>query len=216
MPGRESTATLGESRSRLLRQRLAEELRTARLAAGLSMREVARRVRVSPSRVERVEEGHQTALTVDVVARIAPVIGLQLAASLHPNGDPVRDQAQLALLRRFRQRLHPSLTWRTEVPMPITGDLRAGDGLVGGVFGAILVEAETRLVDLQAVERKSTLKKRDLGAERLILLIADTPSNRRVCELHSELRERFPISTRKCLTALGRGDDPGEDALVIL
>jgi len=216
VPGRESAATLGESRSRLLRQRLAEELRTSRLAAGLSIREVARRVRVSPSRIERVEEAHQTALTLDIVSRIAPVIGLQLAASLHPNGDPVRDRAHVALLHRFRRRLHPNLTWQAEVPMPIAGDLRAGDALIGGAFGTILVEAETRLVDLQAVERRSALKKRDLGAERLVLLIADTPNNRRVLELHPELRERLPVSTRKCLAALGRGDDPREDALVIL
>ena len=100
--------------------------------------------------------------------------------------------------------------------MPITGDLRSGDGWIAGSFGSILVEAETRLTDLQAVERKAGLKKRDLGADRLILLVADTPSNRRVLELHPELREHFPVGTRKCLAALGRGEDPGGDCLVFL
>ena len=120
------------------------------------------------------------------------------------------------MLERFRPRLHQSLSWRTEMPMPIAGDLRSGDGMIEGGFGSILVEAETRLTDLQAVERKAFLKKRDLAADRVILLIAETPNNRRVLDLHPEVRERFPIGARKCLAALARGDDPGGDCLVVL
>lgn len=128
------------------------------MAGGLSVREVARVVGVSPHRLERAEQGQTGALTVDLAARIAPVVGLQLAAALYPNGDPVRDRAHLALLERFRQRLHPSLSWRTEVPMPTAGDMRGADGLIEGPSGSILVEAETRLTDLQAVERKALLR----------------------------------------------------------
>jgi hypothetical protein len=102
------------------------------------------------------------------------------------------------------------------MPMPIAGDLRGADGMIVAANGSILVEAETRLTDLQAVERKAMLKKRDIGADRLILLIADAPNNRKVLALHPELRERFPIGTRKCLAALARGGDPGGDSLVIL
>jgi transcriptional regulator with XRE-family HTH domain len=177
---------------------------------------VARVVGISPHRLERAERGDPSALTIDLAARIAAAVGLQLSASLYPFGDPVRDRAQRALLSRFRPRLHASLGWQTEVPIPITGDLRAGDGVIEAAFGAILVEAETRLTDLQAVERKAQLKKRDLGAHRLILLISDTPTNRRVVALHPELLERFPIGTRRCLAALGRAEDPGGDCLVIL
>lgn len=100
--------------------------------------------------------------------------------------------------------------------MPITGDLRSGDGMIEGVFGGFLTEAETRLTDLQAVERKALLKKRDLGATRLILLVADTPNNRRVLDLHPELRERFLVGTCACMAALARGEDPGGDCLVVL
>jgi hypothetical protein len=100
--------------------------------------------------------------------------------------------------------------------MPIAGDLRAGDGVVEGGFGMNLVEAETRLTDVQAVVRKAMLKKRDLGAHRLILLISDTANNRRVLDLHPELREQFPVSMRRCMAALARGEDPGGDSLVIL
>jgi transcriptional regulator with XRE-family HTH domain len=217
MSGSEGVAAIGQRRSRLLRHRIGEELSNARRTAGRSVREVARAVGVSPGRVLRAESGDPSALTIDLAARLAAVVGLQLAASLHPNGDPVRDRAQLALLGRFRRRLHPSLTWRTEVPMPIPGDLRAADGAVDGPFGTILVDAETRVSDLQAVERKGQLKRRDLAADRLILLFADTPHNRSVVDLHPELlRERFQIGSRKCLAALGRGDDPGGDCLILL
>jgi transcriptional regulator with XRE-family HTH domain len=195
---------------------VATALENARVTAGLSVREAARAVGVSPHRIERAERGEPAALTLDLAARIAPVVGLQLAASLHPNGDPVRDRAQLALLERFRKRLHPSLSWRTEVPMPIVGDMRAADGLVGGHFGAILVEAETRVTDCQAVERKASLKQRDLGADRLILVFADTPNNRSVLALHPKLRDRFPVRMRGCLAALARGDNSGGDCLVLL
>jgi transcriptional regulator with XRE-family HTH domain len=197
MPGRESVATVGAKRSRLLRTRLADELATARLAAGLSVREVARRVGVSAARIERAERGDSGSLTIDLAARIAPVVGLLLAATLHPYADPVRDRAHLALLDRFRRRLHPSLRWRTEVPMPIAGDLRTGDAVITGRFGTILIEAETRITDIQAVERKAAVKQRDLAADRLILLVADTPNNRQVIELHPEVMSDF----RKALEA---------------
>jgi transcriptional regulator with XRE-family HTH domain len=220
VPGSETVATLGARRSALLRQRLAGELTNARISGGLSLREVVRRVGISVDRLKRAERGDPNVLTIDLAARISPVVGLQLAASLHPNGDPIRDRAHLALLERFRMRLHPSLSWRTEVPMPIAGDLRGADGVIGDIAGnsfeSILVEAETRLTDLQAVERKALLKQRDFGADRVILLVADTPNNRNVLELHPELRERFPIGTRRCLAALARGEDPGGDCLVIL
>jgi hypothetical protein len=100
--------------------------------------------------------------------------------------------------------------------MPITGDHRSGDALVeGGDFDA-LVEAETHLHDIQALERSIAGKQRDLGASRVVLLVSDTRHNRDVIRNVAELRRRFPIGTRACLAALGRGRDPGGDALVIL
>jgi transcriptional regulator with XRE-family HTH domain len=216
MPGRETLATVGAKRSRHLRQRVSTDLGAARMSGGLSVRQVACIVGVSPHRIERAERGDPSALTIDLAARMAPVVGLQLAVNVYPSGDPIRDRAQLALIERFRPRLSRNLRWRTEVPMPIPGDLRAGDGVIEGPFGSILVEAETRLTDIQAVERKAALKQRDLGTDRLILLVADTPNNRRVLKLHPELRQRFPVGTRRCLGALARGGDPGGDSLVVL
>jgi hypothetical protein len=177
---------------------------------------VGRRIGVSAQRVARAERGDAAAQTIDLVARIGPVLGKHLAASLYPAGDAVRDAGHLRLLARFRRRLHPSLQWRTEVPVPIAGDRRSGDGMISGVFGEILVEAETHLGDLQAIERRIRSKARDLGAARVILLVAETRHNRSVLGLHPEVAERFPIGTRACVRAISRGSDPGGDCLVFL
>lgn len=144
------------------------------------------------------------------------MLGLELAGSLYPGGDPVRDRGQLALLTRLRSRIPDASNWRVEVPVPINGDLRSGDAMVTVKAGDILIEAETHLDDLQAVERKGAAKARDLAAIRFVLLVADTRHNRRVIRDHPELRQRFPIDTRTCLARLANGVDPGGDALVVL
>lgn len=180
------------------------------------MREAGRRLGVSPSRLARLERGSDGAMTIDLLARYAAVLGLELAASVHPHGDPVRDRGQLALITRFRKRLPAGLRWRTEVVVPLAGDMRSADGVLGGQTWDALVEAETRLGDLQHIERRARAKQRDLAADRLILVVADTRHNRAVLRLHPELRERFPIDQRTCLRALARGQDPGGDAIVLL
>jgi hypothetical protein len=136
--------------------------------------------------------------------------------SVHPSGPPVRDKAHIGLLARFAARLHASIRWLTEVPMPIRGDPRSADAMAsGGEFDAT-VEAETRLGDVQATVRKLRIKQRDLGTKRAILLVADTRHNRAVIAATPDLLVQFPIGTRRCLAALGRGEDPGDDCLVIL
>ncbi len=128
----------------------------------------------------------------------------------------MRDAGHLGLLERLRSRVAAALGWRTEVPVPIPGDLRAADAVIDGLDWTAMVEAETRLDDLQALHRRLSLKQRDLGCTRVILLVADTRHNRAVIAAHPELRLRFPISTRKVLVALANARDPGGDALLIL
>jgi hypothetical protein len=80
----------------------------------------------------------------------------------------------------------------------------------------ILVEAETHLHDVQALERSIAAKARDMGLARALLLVADTRHNRAVIEDTEELRRRFPIGTRRCLAALEQRRDPEGDSVVIL
>jgi transcriptional regulator with XRE-family HTH domain len=216
MVTRESAASRGARRSRTLRIKIADELATTRRSLGMSLREAARRLGVSHDRLVRAEHGEEGSLTIDMAARYAAVLGLSLAASLYPDGDAVRDRGHLALLERFRQRLPPGVGWRTEVPIPIAGDLRSGDGVVTSGAMEFLVEAETHLGDFQLVERRIGAKARDLGAKRVVLLLADTRHIRALVRTIPAIRERFPVDMRTWFRAIATGADPGGDALVIL
>ena len=77
-----------------------------------------------------------------------------------------------------------------------------------------MVEAETRLDDLQALERRVRLKQRDLGVRRVILLVADTRHNRAVLR-HPESSTSFRLHTG-VPAGLAQRRDPGGDAIVLL
>ena len=216
MPARETAVQRAARRTRFLLRRVGEELRVARMATGMSARTVGALVGISHSEVLRIERALAPHVGLEILARLAAIVGHELSLGVHPVGAPVRDKAHVALLERFAARLHPALRWRTEVPLPLEGDLRSCDGRIDGTGIATVVEAETRIDDVQAVQRKARAKQRDARVPRLILLVADTRHNREVIRDVPDLRREFPISTRACLAALARGDDPGGDCLVIV
>jgi hypothetical protein len=79
------------------------------------------------------------------------------------------------------------------------------------------VEAETRIADGQALERKLALKLRDDPNGHLILLISDTRINRRaVAALRAGLRDAFPATPREVLLALREGREPSGNAVILL
>lgn len=186
------------------------------MRAGLAARTVARRAGISHTHLLAIERGQAPHADIGALARIAAVLGMDLAVRAYPVGAPVRDAAHVALLARFRSRLHASWTYRGEVPMPIEGDHRSADGTIGSAAVTIMVEAETRLDDVQALEREIAGKQRDLRCDRVVLLVLDSAHNRAVVREVPWFRERFPVGTRAALSALGRGVDPGGDCLVFL
>jgi hypothetical protein len=166
--------------------------------------------------VRRIEAGLAPHIDLDVLAGMASLVGHELSLGVHPIGVPIRDKAHIALLRRFAVRLHKSVRWRTEVPIPIPRDRRSADAVASTPAFDAVIEAETRVYDVQATQRRLRSKQRDLNAQRAILLLADTRHNRAVIAAVPDIRERFPIQTRACIAALARGEDPGGDCLVIL
>ena len=100
--------------------------------------------------------------------------------------------------------------------MPAPGDLRNADGLIAGPNVDVLVEAETHVGDFQAVVRRARDKQRDLGDPRLVLLLSDSRHHQRLLADHPMIAADFPISARRCLAALEKGEDPGGDAIVRL
>ena len=186
------------------------------MTAGLSSRRVADAAGISHTQVIRIEQGIASHVDIDVLARLASALGHELSLRIHPITAAVRDKGHVALLARFAKRLGPPISWQTEVPIPIAGDLRSADGVATGSDFDAVVEAETRLHDIQATERRLRAKQRDLEATRAILLVADTRHNRAVIAAVPELQRQFPVGTRTCLAALRSGRDPGADCLVIL
>ena len=220
MATRERPDDRGRRRLAAALRRLADEHRQARVAAGLSLRETAAASGTSRTRIWRFERGRTDRVSIPELGAWFAVLGLDLVLRPYPAGDPIRDRAQIALLERFRARVHPSLRWRTEVPLPIEGDLRAWDGEVRGQAPRpwrARVEDETNAADGQALERKLMLKLRDDPDGHAIVLLADTRANRVALRaLRPGLRDALPLDTRPMLAALGAGRDPGASGIVIL
>lgn len=200
-----------------LLQRIGRELRLARIAAGMTQRQVATRLRTSKARISRVERAQVAGLSITAAARHAGAVGLRLTAQLFPGARRVLDAPQLALLQRLRDRLRDAWSWELEVPMTIPRDLRAVDARLTLGSVTIVVEAITRLADLQAQLRAAQLKRRDIAATRLLLLISDTNANRRaLAEARPLLDVALLANAKRILGALEAGEDPGGDCLLVL
>ncbi|HET8785338.1 MAG TPA: hypothetical protein VFM38_06865 [Candidatus Limnocylindrales bacterium] len=188
--------------------------------AGKSLREVGRAAGMSYSQVGRIERAALPNVTVVQLAKVGAVVGLDVRLRAYPGPVPLRDAGQIALLDRLRQRLAPTLTMRTEVPLQIAGDLRAWDAVIGGfepLAEPLHAEAETRLYDVQAQLRRIALKARDAGVEAILLVLADTPRNRGAVQAAgSILFDSYPVPSRGALRALRQGRHPGGSALVFV
>jgi len=196
---------------------IGQELRVARILAGMTQRQVAERVGRSTSHVSRVEHGLIRGFTFPQLYRHSAVVGLKPFLNLYPSIARPLDRAQLALFARFRERIGHQWSVILEVPMPIAGDLRAADAVIAQAGLRIMVEVITRLADFQAQLRSAHRKVRDLGANRLILVVAGTETNRRALrDAGVAIDEALPVRTKAALTHLARGEDPGGDALVLL
>jgi transcriptional regulator with XRE-family HTH domain len=193
MPPAERARDRGSRIARLIISDLASELREARVAAGLSQRAVADAAGLTRSKISETERARRFVLRFDEASRHAAVLGLRLSVKAYPQGAPLRDAGQLRLLERFRVQVHRSLHWRTEVPIGSLGDLRAWDVQLDGP-GSIGVDAEMRLRDIQAIQRRCETKWRDSGVDR-VLVVAATIHNRTVLREHSvALLSTFPAT----------------------
>ena len=195
--------------------RVRADLIRARQGSGVSREIAGRGCGLSRTIVERIEAGTRPT-TVREYAALGAAVGLDIRLRAYPAGDPIRDAGQQRLLERLHARLHSGLRWATEVPLPIDGDTRAWDALIRGDAWRIAVEAETVLDDVQAVERRIALKQRDGGIDHVIVLVADTPRNRRALVAAPAAFATFSRDARPVLRALGSGADPGTNAIVIL
>jgi transcriptional regulator with XRE-family HTH domain len=213
----ERRADRGRRRAIQSARSIGSEIRQARLAAGLSLRAASDAVGLSASTLRRIELADIPSVSIRELSLAGAAVGLDIVIRAYPDGDPVRDSSQNNLLERFHRCLPPSAPWRTEVPLPIRGDRRAWDAMTILERVRTAIEAETRLGDLQALERKIELKRRDGRIDIVILVVADTRHNRAVLAAHREsMRGSFPLDGRAVMAALRAGRPPAASGIVVL
>ena len=191
-----------------MRLELGGGIRQARRAAGLTQTVVARRGKLSQATVSRIERG-ATAASVDDVAALASVVGLDLVVKLYPGGSPVRDAAHVRIMSRLKALLPAAMRLAAEVPIPIPGDQRAVDAMVVDPPLRVGFELESRLLDAQGLARRVALKQRDARLARMVLVFPDTPANRAAAASgQATLDAGFPVGHRATLAALRAGELP--------
>lgn len=217
VPGRRRAVVVGESRGRAAVQQVGRDLDDAIQALGLHYASVGRDVGLSGAQVGRVAHGRAPGLTIVQASTLFAAVGQELSIRTYPTGRPLRDAPQLALLARLRAHVHRSLAWQTEVPVAGTADLRAWDAVIAGADWRYATEAETRLRDWQALQRRITLKVRDGSVDGVVLLVAKTRTNITIVRsLGAELGAAFPVAGAVALERLAAGRSPGGNALILL
>ena len=218
MATRQRPADRGRARGLSLAQTVGRELREARIGAGVSQDDVGRASGISGAQVGRIERGQAATLSIRTASVVAAVLGLELVVRAYPGRNVLRDAAHIALLRRLLARLGDGWMWAHEVPVS-RRDQRAWDALLThhATGARIVVEAETRITDVQSLLRRIESKALESGATSVLLVASDTRANRAATALAGDiLRARFPDPARQALATLGRGGVPERGALVLL
>lgn len=193
------------------------EFHVARVERGISQARVAKAVGRSDAWVSWTESGrNERVAVVDLFAMLARV-GREASLRVYLGAGGLRDGAQGRLISRFRELIASAWSWRTEVGMPIVGDLRAWDGVLERPGCTIGIDAETRLRDFQAVDRRVMLKLRDSGVDRAVMLLPSTRANREALRSVGPVAlANYPIPSRAALRSLREGVDPGGNAIIVL
>lgn len=183
---------------------------------GVSLRALGAELRLSKSQLSRIEGAATADIGVVRLAEMASALGLELAVTLHPTGDGLRDKGHQALIGRFRALLPARTRVAREVPFPNLGDPRHWDLLLRLGDQRVRVEAETRIRDVQELVRRMRGRERDGGTDAILLALSDSAHNRRlVTELREALGPGYGTSARMLLAAL-RGGQPLPGSGVVL
>jgi transcriptional regulator with XRE-family HTH domain len=218
MPTQHRRAALGSADARRLIAAFASELRTTRLSAGLSQAAAARAAGISRAQWGRLERNEELRPDIVELCCAGRALGLQLGARYYVAHSPVRDAAQLSLLRRFEAELGAPLRMRREEALPIPRDARAWDAIVEGSDRPFFVEGESHASGAQAVERQLRLKQRDdPRATVIVLLLTRSAHHRQLLAAHREVfRDLLPLDSGPILRAVRLGHRPPASGIVLL
>jgi transcriptional regulator with XRE-family HTH domain len=214
---RQRAADRGAAKGREAVRVIGKEIRLVRTHLSLSATDVARECCISTSELTRIERAAAEWVSVVTLARLCAIIGLDMAVRAYPGGVPIRDARHARYLERLHAKIHPSLAWGLEVPLPNPGDQRAWDAMIRGQRWRYGVECELNPIDGQALLPCITLKQRDGMANGVILLLPDTRQARLFRrEFANELHAAFPIASALALQRLAAGTDPTGSAIITL
>ena len=217
MATHEKPTDRGARRGRAIRIELGRALHDGRVDRGLSLAAAGSAAGMSAASVSRIERGLVPNVSIEATAQLLEVVGLELSARAYPGSGPIRDAGHVRLLEAFRARLHRSIRWATEVPLPNHGDLRAWDALINAPGWRYGVEAETSPRDAQALDRRIQLKVRDGAVDGVILLLPDTRATRIFLEgVGAHLAASYPVPGRRAIELLGAGVDPGGSSITVV
>jgi transcriptional regulator with XRE-family HTH domain len=221
-PFRSRPADIGRQRARELRHRVGREVRTARLAAGLTQRQVGALAQIRQEYVSAIERAVRSP-SLDVTCRLAAALGHELGVRFHPaQGVPLRDSGQLRLVEAIVAVTDPG-TWRVRLEVPVsTADRRAADLVLESAIEVAHIEVERLITDLQAQVRAAGLK-RDVLANRydrpvrLILALPDVRSMRQLIREHAGfIRRTCPVPPGAIWRSIRNGEPIGGDGLLFI
>jgi len=220
MTSRERRATRATFSMRRDMRKAGDDLREARIRAGVTLEQVAVAIGVSAPTVLRTERAIGPGARPELLAAHADAVGLRARLLLYPADDPIRDGAQVRLIRTFRDAIGPSLPMDLERPVIAiggSGDRRAFDAVIRLPSGDCGVECYTRFHDCQAQLRAALVKQRDAQLGRMLIVVRGTHANRRAIAAAADLIQlNFPLGTRAVLFALRRGRDLPANGIVLL
>lgn len=217
MATRQRAADRGNEAGLRALQSITREIRQARRGAGLSLDAVASEVRLSAAQLSRIERMQIRAVSLVALARICAVVGLDLAVRTYPGPRSLKDARHARQLEKLHVRVHGSLGWTTEAPLPNPGDQRAWDAVIRGDDWRFGVECELNPIDGQSLLRRLHLKQRDGLVDGVILLMPDTRQTRAFRrEFRDQLAADFPAAAHAALKSLAAGRAPEASALIVL
>ena len=142
---------------------------------------------------------------------LGAAVGLRMSvSSAYPDGPAVRDEAQVALLRRFRARIGPAWRWQLEVPMPIPATAVPLTRSSRHERADVSWRRSRRSHDLQAQLRPIRLKTRDMRHRACDCRRSRiTTRNRRIFAGAADVVPLgFPVGSRAAIRSLSAGRRP--------